>query len=115
MGDAPASVRVGGRTPVRITVRNRGTGPARNVEVSASGSDGLAVSGTGADRKPGTVDGKKVTFGVLAELAAGSSAVFVVDLEGSAAGPARVQAEVRADDLARPLREEQATRVVGGG
>ena len=74
--------------------------------------DGLAPSGgTGADKKPATADGKRLTFGVLDELAAGSTAVYVAELEGTNPGPARVQVDVRSDDLTQPLREEQATRV----
>jgi hypothetical protein len=45
----------------------------------------------------------------------GATAVFVVELEATKAGAARVQAAVRADYLPQPLREEQAAKVVGGG
>lgn len=113
LADVPGAVPVGGRAAVRITVRNRGTDAAKHVEVSVTTTEPFnTTGGTGADRRPGQVDGQKVTFGTLEELQPGTAAVFVVDLEAAKAGPARVLAEVRADYLAQPLREEQAARVV---
>lgn len=115
LADVPGLVSAGKRTAVRVTVRNRGSGPARKVEVSATATESLRVlRGTGADRKPGQLDGQKVTFGVLDELPAGATAVFVVELEAAQAGAARVLAEVRAEHLPQPLREEQAAKVVSG-
>lgn len=109
----PGVVPVGKKATVRVTVRNRGTGPARKVEVAATTTAAFRISGTGADRKPGVGDGTKVTFGVLDELAAGASAVFLVELTGDSTGPARVEVEARAEHLKQPLREEQAGRVGG--
>jgi hypothetical protein len=115
LADVPGLVSAGKRTMVRVTVRNRGSGPARKVEVSATATEPLRVlRGTGADRKSGQLDGQTVTFGVLDELPAGATAVFVVELEAASAGAARVRAEVRAEHLPQPLREEQAAKVVSG-
>lgn len=113
VSDPPAVVPAGQKTTVQVTVRNRGNAPANRVEVVVTATDALTASGgTGADKKPATADGKRLTFGVLDELPAGSTAVYVAELEGATAGPARVQVDVRSDDLTQPLREEQATRVV---
>jgi len=115
LADVPGLVSTGKRAAVRVTVRNRGSGPARKVEVSATATEPFRLlRGTGADRKPGQLDGQKVTFGVLDELAPGATAVFVVELEAASAGAARVQAEVRSEHLPQPLREEQAAKVVSG-
>jgi hypothetical protein len=38
----------------------------------------------------------------------------VVELEAASAGAARVRAEVRAEHLPQPLREEQAAKAVNG-
>jgi hypothetical protein len=115
LADVPGLVTAGRRAAVRVTVRNRGSGPARKVEVSATATESFRVlRGTGADRQPGRLDGQTVTFGVLDELPAGATAVFVVELEAAQAGAARVRAEVRAEHLPQPLREEQAAKVVGG-
>ncbi len=109
----PGFVPVGTKATVRVTVRNRGTGPARKVEVTASTTTAFRIAGTGADRKAGVVDGSKVSFGVLEELSAGASAVFVVELTGDSTGAARIEVEARAEHLKQPLREEQAGRVGG--
>lgn len=115
LADVPGLVSAGKRAAVRVTVRNRGSGPAKQVIVSATATEPLRVlRGTGADRKPGQLDGQTVTFGVLDELPAGATAVFVVELEAATPGAARVRAEVRAEHLPQPLREEQAAKVVGG-
>ncbi len=113
VSDVPGMVPTGQRATVRITVRNRGSGPAKQVEVSATATEAFRVAGgTGADRKPGQLDGQKVTFGVLDALPAGAAAVFVVELEAATPGAARVQVEARAEHLAQPLREEQAAQVL---
>lgn len=112
--DLPPTVPVAGRAPVRVTVRNRGTGPAREVEVVVTVTDELTtVGGIGADRKAAAATATKVTFGTLAELPAGSSAVFVAEVEGAKPGAGRVQVEARAAHLTQPLRDEQPARVVG--
>jgi hypothetical protein len=116
LSDVPGMAPAGQRATVRITVRNRGSGPAKKLEVSATATEAFRlIGGTGADRKPGQTDGQKVTFGVLDELPAGSAAVFVVELEAATPGTARVQVEARAEHLSQPLREEQAARVVSDG
>lgn len=112
LSEPPAAVAAGQKATVQVTVRNRGTAPAKRVEVTVTATDGLTPSGgTGADRKPASADGRRLRFGVLDELAAGSTAVYVAELEGVNPGPARVQVDVRSEDLTQPLREEQATRV----
>jgi uncharacterized repeat protein (TIGR01451 family) len=111
--DVPGTVSVGRKATVRVTVRNRGTASAKRVEVVLNASDELTpTGGTGADRQPGQVDGKRVVFAELAELPPGKAAVYEVTLEAAKPGSARVQAEARADHLKQPLREEQAARVV---
>ena len=113
--DPPAAVAVGRRATLKVTVRNRGSGPAKNVDVSATVSAEHAVlGGNGPSREAGRVDGDRVTFPPIAELPAGASAVFTVDLEAAKPGAARFQAEVRADHLSQPLRDEQAGRVTAG-
>ncbi len=115
LADTPGVLSVGKTGTMRITVRNRGNGPAKKIEVAVNATDEIAITGgTGADRKPGSVDGKRLAFGLIDELPAGAVAVFVVNWEASQPGAARVQVEVRADHLAKPLREEVAARVVSG-
>ena len=56
----------------------------------------------------------KVVFGTLDELRPGATVTFTVEVEAVKPGDARFRAEVRAAHLTSPLKEEQATRVVGG-
>lgn len=113
MSNAP-TLTVGQRTPVRITVRNRGSSPAQNVEVAVTVTGELtAVGGEGADRKAAKLAGDRITFPTLAELPVGSAAVFIADVEGAKTGSARISTEVRAAHLRQPLREEQPARVTG--
>jgi uncharacterized repeat protein (TIGR01451 family) len=101
------TVAVGGKLSYRVTVRNSGSGPARDVAVSADLSDELRA--TRADKA--TVADHRVTFAVLPELAAGASATFTLDAEALSAGDARVNVAVQSRDLPSALKEEQATRI----
>jgi len=115
LADPPGVVQVGRSGALRITVRNRGTGTAKRVEVSVSASDEMTLlGGTGADRKQASTDGKRIVFGIIDELPAGAVAVYLADLEASKPGSARIQVELRAEHLAKPNREEIAARVVIG-
>lgn len=112
VSDPPGVVTVGRRVQMRVTVRNAGTGPAKNVEVSAGASAEYAVrggSGPGGDH--GRIDADRVVFPAIPELPAGATVVFTADLEAAKPGAARFHADVRADHLTQPLRDEQAGRV----
>ena len=50
--------------------------------------------------------GLNLVFGVIDELPPGATAVYVGEVEGTKAGPARVQVEVREEQLKQPLRDE---------
>ena len=113
VADPPPAVPVGQRATVRVTVRNTGTGPARRVEVAVSSAEMTARGGTGPDRQPASAAAGRVTFPPLDELAPGKSATFTAELEGAKPGTARILAEVRADHLPTPLRDEQSTHVTG--
>jgi hypothetical protein len=109
--DRPGVATAGGRVRVHVKVRNRGTGPARGVEVSAAAEGAFAaVGGTGADGRRAAADAGKVTFTPLPELKPGKVAVFEVELSADRPGGGRLSAAVRADHLSRPLREEHEVR-----
>lgn len=112
LADPTESVPVGRRAGYRVTVKNQGTGPAKNVKVTAVVPDEYAnVRGTanGATVKP---EGSKLFFPTVKEIPAGGSATFTFEVEGAKAGDARVRAEVLADHITKPLSEEQSTKVV---
>lgn len=110
--DLPGTLEVGARRTVRLTLKNRGTGPATAVEVAVTGDGVRPVGGVGADRRRGQVTAGRLTFNPVAGVPAGGYAVFTVELEGSTPGPARVHAEATSPAQPLPVREEQNLRVV---
>lgn len=116
LADPESSVRVGQRAGYKVIIRNRGTGPAKNVIASVDIPEEYAnIKATGANKEAVRPEGNRVTFPTVLEIPAGGSATMYVEVEAAKAGDARVKAEVKADYLAQPLREEQATRIVGAG
>lgn len=113
--DPVREVPTGRRGTVKLMVRNRGNGPATRVEVSMTVTDELTLhGGRGPSGETPRVDGHTVTFPLLETVPPGATAEFLVDVEATKAGSARVKAEARADHLTQPLRDEQPVRVVGG-
>lgn len=113
IADPAREVPVGRRGVVKLTVSNRGNGPATRVEVSITGTEELTLhGGQGPGGSSARVDGKTVTFPMVESIAPGTTAEFLIDIEAAKAGPARLTAEARADHLTRPLRDEQPVRVV---
>jgi hypothetical protein len=106
-------VPVGQRAAYRVVVKNRGTGPARQVRVSVEIPEEYAnARGTGANREDVRPEGNLIPFPILRELAPGATATFGIEVEGAKVGDARMRAEVKADYLSVPLKEDQSTRVI---
>ncbi len=105
-------IEVGKRASVTVRVRNTGTVSARGVQVTAFGPPELKPTG-GSGTATGRVEDGQVVFAAVDDVRPGETATFTVQLDATAAGPARVRAEVRALHLANPLKEEQALTVVG--
>lgn len=113
LADPAESVPVGKRAGYRITVKNQGTGPAKNVKVTAVVPDEYAnVRGGGANREAVKPEGTKLFFPTVKEIPAGGSATFTIEVEGAKAGDARVRVELLADHTTKPMSEEQSTKVV---
>jgi uncharacterized repeat protein (TIGR01451 family) len=94
---SPGPVAIGGRVQYRVTVRNRGNAPARDVAITAEFSEQLrAVSNAGTR---------------LGELGAGETKTVTFDAEAASAGDARATVTLQSRDLQTPLKEEQATRI----
>ena len=116
LADPATSVPVGRRAAYKVIVRNRGTGPAKQVIVTVDVPEEYAnIKATGANKESVRPEGNRVTFPTILEIPPGGSATMLVEVEAAKAGDARVKAEVKASYLAQPLREEQATRVLGAG
>jgi uncharacterized repeat protein (TIGR01451 family) len=116
LADPSGPVPVGGKATYRVTVRNRGTGAARDVRITVEvPGEMTAVRGRAASGRDATVEDTRLTFPPLPSLAAGSAVTVYADLEAVRPGSARVRAVVTGPDLPSPVREEQATRVTGNG
>ena len=107
------AVPVGRRAGYRVTVKNQGTGPAKDVKVTVILPPEYSNAfGTGPNKEDVKPEGTKLYFPVIANIPANGSASFYVEVQGAQAGDARVRAEVLASYLTKPLSEEQSTRVV---
>ena len=116
LADPEGSVPVGKRAGYRVIVRNRGTGPAKDVIVTVDVPEEYAnIKATGANKENVRPEGRTVIYPTVLEIPAGGSATMYLEVEAAKAGDARVKAEVKASYLAQPLREEQATRIVNAG
>ncbi len=113
LADPAESVPVGRRAGYRITVKNQGSGAAKNVKVTAFVPDEYAnVKGSGANREAVKPEGAKLFFPVVKEIPAGGSATFTIEVEGAKAGDARVRVELLADHTTKAMSEEQSTKVI---
>jgi hypothetical protein len=96
-----------------VIVKNRGTGAAKDIVATIELPEQYSnVKGTGAKGEEVRPEGSRLTFPTVKELLPNATAIFYFEVEGAQAGDARVRAEVKADYLSQPLREEQATRVI---
>jgi uncharacterized repeat protein (TIGR01451 family) len=113
LADPQESVPVGRRAGYRVIVRNNGTGPAKGVKATVFLPDLYAnVRGLGANREVIKPEGDRLVFPMVREIPANGTATFSFEVEGAKPGDARVRVEVLAEYLAKPLSEEQSTRVV---
>jgi uncharacterized repeat protein (TIGR01451 family) len=107
---ADGAIEVGGETSYDITVTNQGSKPAANVQVVAVVPQGLrATNGQGATRH--VVQGERIVFAPLAQLAPKAEAKFRVQVQGLRAGDQRTKIMVTADEVQEPITKEQGTMV----
>jgi uncharacterized repeat protein (TIGR01451 family) len=103
-------VSVGGRTAYQITVTNRGTMPANQVQVVADVPGQMRVlQATGP--APGKADGQRVIYPAIESLAAGQSLRFTIDVEATEQGQAVFRAELLSAQLKEPLVAEESTTI----
>jgi hypothetical protein len=91
-------------------VVNQGSKAATNVQVVAIMPPGLrAMSGQGETRH--VVDGNRVSFAPLAQLAPKAEAKFRVQVQGLRPGDQRARVQITTDEVQEPITKEQSTRV----
>ena len=115
LADPSSQVPVGRRGGVRITVSNRGNGPAENVEVALTVTPELKLhGGRGPNGEVARVEGDSIRFPAVAQIPPGTSQGFIVEVEAVQTGSARIRVEARADHLLQPLRDEQPLQITRG-
>lgn len=114
VADPIGPVRVGGRAVFRVTIRNRGNASAHDVVLAADATEELRPTrGSGPNSFTATIADQKLTFPSLTELPAGSTATFTVETEAAKAGSSILTVQLKSKELTTPLKEEQATKILG--
>jgi hypothetical protein len=112
---APTGVfAAGDRLSYQVRIRNSGSLTARDLSVRLQLSEHLRFL-TGRGPQPqmaASLEGEgQVTFPPLAELKPGEAAIYRLEVQAVRTGDARIQAQVRAQHLQRPLVEEQTATI----
>lgn len=104
------AIEVEGETGYDITVVNQGSKAAANMQVQVVLPAGLrATNGSGATRH--VIEGDRVVFAPVPQLAPKGEAKFRVQVQGLRAGDQRAKIMVTADEVTEPITKEQSTRV----
>lgn len=110
--DLSDPIAVGDETVYEIRVLNEGTKAAANVRVSVEAPAGLRI--VAAEGQTGhRVAAGRAEFAPLPALQPGQKAAYQVRVTGAEPGDQRVAVLVDSDELSRPIRREESTRVFG--
>ncbi len=108
--DTESPIEIGGETTYEIQVTNQGSKSASNVQVAAIMPQGMrAISGQGESRH--AIQGERVVFAPLPQLAPKADALFRIHAQGLRAGDQRVRVQVTSDEVQQPITKEVSTRV----
>jgi len=108
--DVEGLIELGKETTYEIRVQNQGSKAATNVQVVAIMPAGMRpVTGQGETRH--TVQGERVIFAPLSQLAPKSETTFRIQAQGIRPGDHRVRFQITDDDVLQPIIEEVITRV----
>ena len=108
--DTVDPVQMGQTTVYQITVRNQGSGAARNVRLTAKLPKGLEFVSAKGDSNV-SADGQSLTFEPVQLLAAGASAHWAVTARANGSNMVQFELELRSDDLDEPAIENEPTRL----
>lgn len=105
-------VALGETITTQIRLRNRGTAQAQRVGLTIVVPEELrVVSAKGPSAHE--VVGQRVLFDPVAELAPRDTATYELELEAIAEGDTRLDLQIYAEHLRRPVRHEEVLQVVG--
>jgi hypothetical protein len=108
----PGSLLLGKKAVCTIKVANQGSAEATNLGLSVTVPEGLKVVGSKGPGAEARQEGPTLRFAALPKLAAGAEATFTVEAEAVRKGPARLRAELSADQAGGPLQSEAALTVL---
>jgi uncharacterized repeat protein (TIGR01451 family) len=103
-------ISIGEKAKIRISCKNQGTAAAKNVVLSAQLPPELRLV-NGEGQTGWKQDGNLVTFEPLASLDPGEMVTFDVQVAGEQEGDTRIELQISADHLNRPLRRDETIRV----
>lgn len=104
--DDPDPVQIGETTTYTIRVTNQGTADLHNIKTTAE----FDAETTPVSSPEGRVDGQKVTFPNVPVLAPKQAFTYTIRVRGAKEGDARNRVTIVADELTRPVVEEESTR-----
>lgn len=108
--DVKSPIEIGGETTYEIRVVNQGSKPAKNVQVIAIMPQGMrAISGQGESRH--AIQGERVVFSPLPQLAPKADSTFRIHAQGLRAGDQRIRVQLTSDEVQQPITKEVSTRV----
>ena len=111
MVDNTDPVEVGGTTVYSIAVKNQGSGPAKNVALTATLPQGFEfVEGAGQTKVQR--NGSELSFGKIDQLAPGEVATWWVEAKATQAADARFEVRLNSDYLDKPVPEVEPTRAI---
>ncbi|TWU00118.1 Large cysteine-rich periplasmic protein OmcB precursor [Botrimarina colliarenosi] len=105
-------IEIGGENIYEIRVLNEGTQAATGVRVRVEAPSGLRVVGADGDAAH-RVEATRAEFAPLPRLEPGQKAAFRVRVTGAEPGDQRVTVLVESNEITRPIRREESTRVFG--
>ncbi|HEX8340242.1 MAG TPA: hypothetical protein VF624_04970, partial [Tepidisphaeraceae bacterium] len=111
--DGSDPVRVGANTTYTITARNEGTGPDKNIALTAKLPPELQfVRSAPGGASTVTAKGQDLTFGPVADLAAGASVTWTIEVKALQPGDVRFYTALKSDSLGEAANETEPTRII---
>ncbi|MBI2823584.1 MAG: DUF11 domain-containing protein [Planctomycetia bacterium] len=108
--DVADPIEVGGETAYEVRVVNQGTKAAANVQVVVLLPEELKPVGAEGPARY-TIDGQRVLFEGLAQLAPKADTTYRIKAQGLGPGDVRVRVQVLTDEIRTPITKEESTRV----
>ncbi len=112
VSDVNDPIEVNGQTAYEVRVTNQGSKAASNIRlVALLPKEMKAISAEGPVRYK--VEGQRVVFEPLKQLAPKADTTFSIKVQALAAGDLRLQVQVSTDEIREPTTKEEGTRVYG--